>query len=373
MYFERGYFYILAKEIYNNIIIERNDLFMANKKNNAPHDLQQTKGLFTFRGIVTGTDKDSFYKETTTKSGKPFRAVSFGVEFDKDKKDFISLNGMEKDNVFFSKRETVDGKTKVTTEKVAWKDRFTFKKEGFGIIGVGLGLEKTTDSNGKEVNKKVTLVEFDACDRINQCLEDGQSVFVKGNIEYSTYDNKHYTKFVPQQISLCSKDIDFEDEKFEANHQFTQPIVFIGISKDKDRFVVSAKVISYSSIEDIELVTYNSKLANNLKKLKPYTAITVWGDIDTVINTEEVEDEDDGWGESNKMTKVNSPFTREMVITGADPESIDTEIYSEESVESAIAKLANKNKADKEFGSNSDDDWGSVGSSSDDDEDDEWT
>ena len=62
-----------------------------------------------------------------------------------------------------------------------------------------------------------------------------------------------------------------------------------------------------------------------------------------------------------------------MVITGADKESVDTELYSEESVESAIAKLANKDKTNKEFGSSSDDDWGSVGGSSDDDDDsDEW-
>lgn len=352
---------------------------MAEKKNNAPHDLQQTKGQFQFRGIVTGTDKDNFYKETNTKAGKPFRAISFGVEYDKDKKDYISLNGMERDNVFFSKRETVDGKTKATTEKVAWKDRFTFKKDGFSLIGVGLGLEKTTDSNGKEVNKKVTLAEFDACDHIKNYLEDGQSVFIKGNIDYSTYDNKHYTKFVPQQISLCSKDIDFDDEKFEPNHQFTQQIVYMGINKDKeckdkDRFIISAKIIGYSSIEDVEFVTYNSKLANTLKKvLKPYNAITVFGDIDVSASVETVEEEDDGWGTPNKMDKISSPFVREMVITGADKDSVDTELYSEESVESAIAKLANKDKTNKEFGGSSDDDWGSVGSSSDDDDDsDEW-
>lgn len=350
---------------------------MSEKKNNTLHDLQQTKGLFTFRGVVTGTDKDNFYKDTTTKSGKPFRSINFGIEYDKDKKDFISLNGMERDSVWFSKKDTVDGKTKVTTEKVAWADRFSFKKEGFGLIGVNLGLEKITDAEGKTINKREALVEFDACDRIKNCLEDGQSVFVKGSIEYSTYDNKHYTKFIPQQISLCSKDIDFEDEKFEPNHQFTQPIILMGVEKDKeckdkDRFVVSAKVVGYSSIEDVEFVTYHSKLAKNLKGLKPYTAITVYGDIDVNASVEEVEaEEDDGWGAPNKMDKISAPFVRELVITGADQNSIDTELYSEESVESAIAKLANKDNANKQYGSDSDDDWGSVGGKST-DEDDEW-
>ena len=352
---------------------------MAEKKNNLPHDLQQTRGIFSFRGIVTGTDKDNFYKETKTKNDKPFRSISFGIEYDKDKRDFISLNGMERDNVFFSKKETVNGKSKTVTEKVAWKDRFNFRKEGYSLIGIGLGLEKITDSNGKEVNKKENLVEFDACNRIAETLKDGQSVFIKGNIEHSNYNDKHYTKFVPQQISLCTKDIDFDGETFEPNHQFTQPIIFMGIEKDKeckdkDRFIISAKVVNYSSIEDIELVTYKAKLANTFKKnLKPYTAVTVYGDIDVNASTEEVAEEDDEWGESNKMTKVNAPFVRELVVTGADKDSIDTEIYSEEAVESAIAKLANKNKADKEYGDD-DSDWGSVSKSNSDDDDDadEW-
>lgn len=351
---------------------------MAEKKA-APHDLQQTRGSFTFRGIVSGKDKDSFYKETKTKSNKPFRSVNFSVEYDKDKRDFISLNGMERDTVVFSKKETDDGgKSKTITEKVLWKNRFDFNKEGFNLLGVGLGLEKTTDSNGKEVNKKVTLVEFDACDHIKNHLEDGQSVFVKGNIDYSTFDNKHYTKFVPQQISLCSKDIDFEDEKFEANHFFTQQIVFMGLTKDKeykngDRFIISAKTIGYSSIEDVELVTYNSKLAKTLKNnVKPYNAITVFGNIDVVTSVEEVIEEDDGWGESNPMERNNAPFSRELVVTGADKDSLDTELYSEESVEGAIAKLATKDKTNKEYGGDSNDEWGSVDSSSGSDDDDEW-
>ena len=38
--------------------------------------------------------------------------------------------------------------------------------------------------------------------------------------------------------------------------------------------------------EDFEFVTYHAKLASNLKKLKPYTAITVFGDIETVTSVE---------------------------------------------------------------------------------------
>lgn len=347
---------------------------MANeKKKSAPHDLQQTNGLFTLCGIVSGTDKENFYKEAKTKNDKPFRSVTFGVEFDKDKKEYVSLNGMQRDQVVFTKRETVNGQTKSVTEKVNWKDRFTFKKEGYSLLGVHLGLTKTTDNNGKEVNEKKVAVEFDACNEIGTHLKDGSSVFVRGKIEFSTYQDKHYTKFVPQQISLCSKDIDFEDEKFESNARFTQTIIFMGIEKSADtegKFIISGKVIGYNSIEDVEFVTYNSKLAKTLKKaLKPYNAIEIYGNISVTSNAEEVE-EDDEWGESNKMERNNSPFVRELVVTGANKDSIDKTLYSEESVETAIAKLNAKANAEKEFDSG--DDWGSVNTDSGSDDDDEW-
>lgn len=349
---------------------------MATKNPN--HDLQQTNGTFQFRGIVNGTTKEGFYKEITTKSNKPMRMANFGIEYDKDKRSFISLNGMVKEKVHFSKQTEKDGKKTTDVKPVDWSDRFNFNEEGYNLIGVRLGLEKITDDNGKTANKKETLSEYDACGTIGTNLNDGQSVFIKGKIEYSTYKEKHQSKFVPQQISLCSSDIDFEDEKFESVNNFTQQIVYMGIAKDKeckdrDKFIISAKIIGYSSIEDFEFVTYHAKLANNLKKLKPYTAITVYGDIETVTSVEEVEDEDDGWGESNKMERVNQPFVQELVVTGADKDSIDTELYSEESVESAIAKLASKDKANNDFGSTDDDDWGSASTKAVNDEDeDEW-
>lgn len=353
---------------------------MAEKKN-APHNLQQTKGQFQFRGIASGTKKDGFFKEIETKSKKPMRMVNFGVEYDKDKRSYITLNGMERDNVYFSKQIEKDGKKTSEIKTIPWADRSKFNEEGFSIMGINLGLEKVME-NGKEVNKKEKLVEYDACNSIALNLTDGQSIFVKGNIEYSTYKEKHQSKFVPSQISLCSSDIDFDDEKFEPINKFSQQIVFMGVApdkecKDKERFIISAKTIGYNSIEDFEYITYNKKLANKLhKSLKPYNAITIYGRVEAVTSVETVvEDDDDGWGDSSakkSMEYVSSPFTLELVVDYADPDSIDTELYTEESVEGAIAKLNAKNKAQNEFsGKDSDDDWGSVGSKAT-DEDDEW-
>ena len=332
---------------------------MAETKKNTGLGIQETKGSFQLRGIVTGTSKDSFYKEIKTKSNKPMRMVNFGVNIDKEKAVYINLNGMEKETVFFSKS---DGKG---------KDKKTVTEP----IGVNLGIVKTIDTNGNEVNDKQTKFEYDACKYIADNLTDDVSIFVKGKLEYSTYNDSHQTKFVPNQISLC-KPVDFDSDDFEVLGDFEQVIVFMGISKnDNGTFTVTAKIVTYNSVEDAEFIVENPKLAKTLKTLKPYTAVKVYGHIKVEHDTEVVEeDEDDGWGEANPMERVNNPTKRSLLIIGAHKDSVDTDTYSEEIIEEAIAKMNSDKKATKDFGDNSDDDWGSmdIKSSDSNDEDEEW-
>lgn len=348
---------------------------MAETKKNTGLGIQETKGSFQLRGIVTGTSKDSFYKEIKTKSNKPMRMVNFGVNIDKEKTVYINLNGMEKETVFFSKSEGKGKDKKTITEKVAWKDRLSFKKDGFRPIGVNLGIVKTMDANGNEVNDKQTKFEYDACKYISDNLKDDVSVFIKGKLEFSTYNDSHQTRFTPNQISLC-KPVDFDAEDFKTLGDFEQTIVFMGITKNENgKSTVSANIITYNSIEDAEFIVENPKLAKTLKTLKPYTSVKVYGHINIEHDTDIIEeDEDDGWGESNPMERVNNPTTRTLVITGADKNSVDTDTYSEEIIEEALARMKSDKKADKDFGDNSDDDWGSmdIKSSDSNDEDEEW-
>ena len=337
------------------------------------HGLQETKGSFELRGIVNGVDRDSFYKEITTKNNKNMRMLNFGAEVEKDKSIYLALNGMERDNVFFTNKDK-DGK--ITTEKVAWKNRKSFNKDGFKLLGVNLGLTKIINKEGNEVNDKQTLVEFDACEYCKNNLNDGVSVYARGQIEYSTYNDKHYTKFVPNQISLC-RPINFEDENFEPLANFAQTIIFMGIERNEDgSFTVNAKIVTYSTIEDVEFFVpaTKAKFAKTLKKLKPYTAIKVFGSIvvETEVDTVVEDDDGDDWGDPNPMERVSNPTVRKLMIYGADKESRDTELYSEEAVEAAIAKLNADKRADSDFGSSDSDDWGSIGDSSSDDDDVEW-
>ena len=342
-------------------------------------NLPETKGSYQMKGLVTGTSKDSFYQNGKTSTGKDKRSVNFGLEVEKGKTLYVSMQAFPRDEVFFFKRG--EKGQKGDTARVKWAERHTFNKEGYRLIGTNLGLTKIVGADGNMQNDKKTMVEFDACDYIGTNLKDGMSVFVKGGIEFSSFAGndgsvRRATKFVPNQISLCGA-VDFEDEKFEAQHDFTQTIVFMGVEQEKEndkptgRFIVSAKIVTYSTIEDAMFIITDSKLANMFKKnLKPYTAINVWGRLDATTLTEEV-DNDDCWGESNAMTKVSAPTRRELIITGADPKSIDTSVYTQAEMESAMVKIKNAQNAQNDFGDNNSSAWGDTSNLSSDDEEDE--
>lgn len=350
------------------------------KKKGRLFDLPETKGAFQLKAVVTGMEKDSAYKEIRTKSNREMRMLNFGATYEDGKTLYINLQGMEQESVYFSKRAEKKG-DKPKTVKVPWVDRFTYNREGFRLIGKNIGVKKKIDSEGKTVNDKKTLTDFDACKEIKENLKDGKSVFVRGNIDYSSFvdDNgnkRTFTKLIPNQVSLCAE-INFNDEKFEKQNDFNQVIIFMGIDQEKSdddkptgRFVVLAKIVTYNNIEDVEFIIEDTALANKFRKsLKPYNAIKVSGHMVASTQTETV-DNDDEWGEEDKIEKVSAPTKREFIITGAKGSSIDKEIYTEENVMDAIAKIRNANKAEESFGATSDD-WGNV-DNLDDGDDDAW-
>ena len=349
-------------------------------KNKIELGCAQTKGTFMLSGKVTGVMSNSFYQEGDTKNGGSYRRVHFGVEIEEGRIVYIDLFGSTQDTVYFSKTtKGADGKNKTDTKAVKWADRLKtskqlFGEDGYRIIGVTCGCKKVIDSKGKEVNDRKYLAPYDACDEI-QNLNDGDSVFVRGNITYSTYNNQHRVSFEPQQISLC-KEIDFDDVDFKPNAQFTQPIVCMNVAKNEDtpgEAVVNAKIVNYQSIEDAELYTRNAALAKNLKKLGEYVHIKVWGDIVVDGEIEEVEKSSDGWGTANRMDRVASPFKRKLVITGADPDTIDKDAYSEEKIEHALEVIAGIQNAKSDYGKKDEKDegWGKSNSNLDDYDDDE--
>ncbi len=345
---------------------------MANKR---IIEVPETKGEFKLRGLVTGTLKDKFFESKLTKTQVPMNLVKFGVTTDEDNTVYLDLNGMEREEVFFYKKAEEKG-GKGETKRIPWNKRGSFNEEGFTLIGTKVGLTKTTNDKGKEVNDTHTYAEYDACEVIADNLQDDMSLFVKGNMEFSSFVNdkneiRRNTKFVPNQITLTSKPLDFEAEDFEPMSDFQQVIIYVGSeidNNDKDdvKGVIQAKIITYSTIEDVEFILRDQSLFKTIKKnMKPYTAIKVWG---VIKNKVEIEEETNAWGSKNKFDSVNKTFIRELEIIGADPSTIDTETYSEKEIEKALNAIKESKRAKEEFGDKNKDSWGSSGKDSKDEE-----
>jgi len=348
-------------------------------------ELPETKGTFQCKGIINGVKNNRFYTDKKTKTNRDFRAVNFGCEYNGKQSIYMNLNGMPQPNVHFSKRNQETNKTDV--KPVPWAQRNTFSEEGYRMIGVNLGLTKTVDKDGKPVNDRKTMHAFDACEYIAKNLKDDMSTFIRGTIDFSSYEDsngnvRRSVKYVPNQISLCQT-VDFAEynEENKPVHDFTQTILFMEINKENEngkdtgRFIVQAKVVTYSDIVNTEFIITDQKLANLFKKnLKPYNAITVHGRIDATHKVVE-ETDDDGWGEANTMTAVAAPTKIEMIITGATPSTIDRNTYSEKNVAEAIAKIKNAKTAEQNFSGKTtnnenedEDDWGTA----DTDEEEPW-
>lgn len=368
-------------KIFNNFILQEDIYLMAEtKKKGRLFDLPETKGSFQLKGIVSGTEKENFFKEIKTKkSNKDMRMINFGVNYADGNTLYVNLQGMEQDKVYFSKKAENKG-DKPETIPVSWTDRFSYNREGFRLIGKNIGVKKKVDGNGKTVNDKKIMTDFDACREVYENLKDGASVFIRGILDYSSFlddkgNKKTSTKLVPNQISLCA-DIDFNDDNFAQQNDFNQVIIYMGIDQEKKddkptgRFVVAAKIVTYSNIEDVEFIIENKDLANKFRKsLKPYNAIKVSGHMVSSTQIETVVDEEDDWGEEDAIEKVSAPAKREFIITGAKGSTVDKELYTEANVTEAMSKIAQANKAENDFGGDDKgDDWGEADLNTDDDE-----
>lgn len=337
------------------------------------HDLKQTSASFQIRGVVFGMKKNNAYQSGTSKNGGNWNSIEFGLNINDKKPVFIKLNGFPRDEVYYYKAAEKKGE-KGTTKKVAWKDRKKSPGEGFRLIGVNISTDK--DENGKNINEM--FVEYDAVEYLHDNLKDGDSLFVKGNMVFSSYTDRNdqpqrKVELVPTQISYTQDAIDFSADDFKEMAEFENTLVFSDIEKETDengkstgRFILTGYSIGYSTVEPVSFIIDqdHAKLAGNIKKkLKASNSIKTYGRIEIVSNVSAVDDndDDDGWGESSPMERQNAPVKREYIIYKAVPDSIDTETYSEDSIAKAIKAIKNAKNAEEKFADKSDDgneDWG---------------
>ncbi|MGG0793743.1 hypothetical protein ABE137_07025 [Brevibacillus laterosporus] len=303
--------------------------------------LPQTRGIFKLRGVITGMKRKNALKQGMTKTNQKRNALSIGVSTAPESTVYVTLEGMEKDKVYFGKKPEEEGQKGETIE-VPWAKRFEEQPEGFKLRGVTVGIEK--DEEGSNIVE--TLTEYDATTKIYEGLKDGESTFIYGEIGYSSYVKKdelrRNKKFNIKNIYKTTEDINFDSDNFKEINDFKQRIIYMGLEKIEDkndpRYQVDAKIVTYKTVEDADFIIRDKSLANQFRAhLKPYYAIDIWGNIFNKVNTEEISNATGGvWGQEDSFKKTNDNYIRELVITGADPESIDKNTYSEEIIEAAI-------------------------------------
>lgn len=153
--------------------------------------------------------------------------------------------GAERDNVVYVHGKDEDGKDDFDNKfTIDWDDRFDEAiLESVGdLCFLTVGLEK--DEKGKVYYKKF-LTPYDAIAYIQENLEDGMVVNVKGNLKYSTYNDSTQVKKEINSVVLSKVD---DNSKYCA--RFTQTMLLTKDSvgqADKDTGIlpIYAKVLDY--------------------------------------------------------------------------------------------------------------------------------
>jgi hypothetical protein len=216
-------------------------------KNTERKALKKGKAAFTLIGRAKVTDK-TFNLDNSYDSGWTDNQMYLGVDCSNGNMVYAEMRGgffPDDDNILrgFSKDDKDEnGKSKQV--EIAWEDRFdedlldTIADTSFITVGV----EK--DVKGKTVYKKF-LSAYDAVEYLNEHLEDGMIVNVKGNIGYSEYEDNVSVKKEISSIVLSK----VEDENdFKAT--FTQTILLDSNSigkkdAEKNTITLNAYVVDY--------------------------------------------------------------------------------------------------------------------------------
>lgn len=299
------------------------------------NQLKETKGSFEVRGKLFNVKSENAFKVNDKGN---WRTVNLGLRISDSEVMYFKIAGGEKKEVYLSKRSEKKGE-KPEVKKVDWSDRKKESRNGWQPMGVNIGLEKGED--GK--NKIISLTEWDAYDYLKETLQDDMSVFVSGNIEYSTYTDKDNNvkknqNFVAKKIYLATEEIDFQSANFEKLAGFAQTFVFLGGKEEKGQAFLDCGFVGFGSFENVMVETTKEMLdILRSKGMKKNWAVTFTGVLKTSTDVTEVKT--DTWGEESKVGTNKTPAKTSLFVTGARGESLDKETYQQKYVDKYLSLL----------------------------------
>ena len=216
-------------------------------KNTEKKALKKGKATFNLIGRAKVTDK-TFNLDNSYDSGWTDNQMYLGVDCGNGNIVYAEMRSgffPDKDNVIraYDKNEK-DESGKSKSVEIAWEDRFdeslldSIADSSFLTVGV----EK--DVKGKTVYKKF-LTAYDAVEYLNEHLEDGVVVNVKGNIGYSEYEGNVSVKKDITSIVLSKVE---EEEDFKATFSQTILVDTKSVGKkdeEKGTMILDAYVVDY--------------------------------------------------------------------------------------------------------------------------------
>lgn len=228
---------------------------MAKSKKTEKKALKRENWIASFNLIGEAKINDFTFKidEQSEKSSWIYNSLNLGIDCGEKHGvvycEMIGGYSADGNNVVYAHGKKSDGSDDFDEQiQVDWDDRLNPSiMEMCGDLSfITVGLEKTDKS--KTFYKKF-LSAYDAIAYINQHLEDGMVVNVKGNLRYSSYNDKVQVRKNITSIVLSKVD---STDKYMA--RFTQSILINGdstglkgdyVDKDKGVVYVNARVLDY--------------------------------------------------------------------------------------------------------------------------------
>jgi hypothetical protein len=287
-------------------------------------DITPHKGSFKLRGNFVGKQAPGFLKNGKTKDGYDWKRVNFGIKTSANQIVYCQKMGMVRAKV------TAYNKELGVSKDYTWEERLTAKPE------TGFFLAKQ---------------DWDVVEEIEK-LNDGDSVVIIGEIEFSEYNGKSVIKFLARSVYPATEPVVF-DNGDEGEALFTQEVTVSEAKyvKEEEKVLISAYVFrnmgkdkhpSCNLAEFYVLKDENVDFARNMTKLEYGDTLTLQGQIiNTITETEKIVDE---WGVTPAKKTVTKGF---KVTTVAEKGDFQRKLYTEEQ----ITKLIADNQAEKMFGS----------------------
>lgn len=202
-------------------------------------NLKETKGFAELKGIIGGLDRVKQAIEKGEKINRysdddTIKRLYFTVKTNTDNVHFLQLTHFKNNQQAYISK--FDGE-KTETLKIEWENRNRQLEDGWRIIGVTV--KATGDENVRY------LTSFDAIDYILEHFNDGDSVYINASITNSGSDERLFKNYELKKVLALKNPIDFNDEKFEEQADFTEEFVFNNCYDDVNGLIINGYFVDF--------------------------------------------------------------------------------------------------------------------------------